>query len=247
MELEQGEYRLEITHPGYDAISEVVKLDRETVERTFELVRASGVLLLENFDPQSNVFIDGTYMDISEGTIVMPTGIYNITVERDGYEKKSDRVTLMAGEKRRFNAALTRKTALRALLRSAVIPGAGQFYTGQSNKAALFSILFLGGLAASVVYDRSMEDAIGRYDDNRDSYLRSYSGGKITSYRTAMVRQYDKIESFEKSRNLSIVFTAVVWAAGVLDCLLLPPKYGVQKRITLNPDFTGCRVNVALD
>ncbi len=91
----------------------------------------------------------------------------------------------------------------RALWRSAVIPGWGQFYKGQKRKAVLTGAVFWGSLAATLI-------AYRKEKNTRQDYLRAVQPADITT-------QYDTYNRWHKNRQLLSYAAAAVWLINMLD------------------------------
>ncbi len=77
------------------------------------------------------------------------SGTYRVEAHLPGYESWSGEMTFGPGAVQNVRIRLSHRTTMKAVLRSMVIPGWGQAYTGQSGKSAVFLVsefAALGGL-----------------------------------------------------------------------------------------------------
>ncbi len=116
------------------------------------------------------------------------------------------------------------KTTKGAVLRSALVPGLGQHYSGCNKRSIIYpalEILMIGGIVwANSQYNTSIDD----YDVIKIDYLNSVSDNQINSNRDLMLSTYDDIESYENQRNYFIIAAVGVWIVNILDAAFFEPK-----------------------
>jgi hypothetical protein len=100
------------------------------------------------------------------------------------------------------------RTPLNAGLRSAILPGWGQFFNGQSAKGyILVGSAVVSGAAAILMYNKA-ENTYNEYKDN----------GRIDG------KLYDDYTSQINSANMFVYLYAAVWTFGVVDACVGVPK-----------------------
>ncbi|MCJ7508605.1 MAG: PEGA domain-containing protein, partial [candidate division Zixibacteria bacterium] len=90
------------------------------------------------------------------------SGEYKIKAFKRGYESWSSRVWFNQGNPHQLAIDLKPKNRLKAGLRSALIPGWGQFYCEEKGKSFIMGISTLGAVVAFVFADN---DYSNKYDD----------------------------------------------------------------------------------
>lgn len=93
-------------------------------------------------------------------------------------------------------------------LRSALLPGWGQFYKGQKKRGIIIGGLFLTSLAATGI---SLVQESAKHDDYRQS-----------REPTEIEKNYNSYNNWYKRRKFFTVTTISIWAVGILDALFMP-------------------------
>ncbi|WP_328590980.1 PEGA domain-containing protein [Methanofollis fontis] len=96
-----GTYNVTVELDGYDPATEVVTLTKdETEDVSFTLVQQLGTLQINSTPSGAAVYLNGTATgDLTNATLEdKPVGIYNVTVELNGYDPATEIVTLSKDE-----------------------------------------------------------------------------------------------------------------------------------------------------
>ncbi len=116
------------------------------------------------------------------------------------------------------------KTTKGAVLRSTLVPGLGQHYSGYNKRSIIYpalELLMIGGIAwANSQYNTTIDD----YDVIKIDYLNSVSDEQINLNRDLMLSTFDDIESYENQRNYFIIAAVGVWIVNILDAAFFEPK-----------------------
>lgn len=153
-------------------------------------------------------------------------GDYEVTADLAGYERWRRRIHLIEGETRDLDIRLSRKTAIKGALRSAIVPGWGQFYAGRSAKGTVF----LAGTAAAaggLLWTHEIyQDDLDELRDLRQEYQNARTVEEIERLRPLVeAKRHDADRSFDR-RQLMLFITGGIYAASLLDALLLFPGPG---------------------
>ncbi len=189
----------------------------------------SGLTITSN-PPGAEVILEGDAMV----TGVTPTafrypliGEYKVVVRKHGYEDYKSRLVLDPSKEFSLDVNLSRKTGIKAAVRSMFIPGWGQHYTDQNTKSLLFAGLFAGAAAFYFIADHDFDDkeddfvrARGEYDEAvkraaGDTELR----GLLQTLTSAQQDAYDS----ENVRRVAIGTVIGAWGLNILDALLFTP------------------------
>ncbi len=176
-------------------------------------------------------------------------GEYRLDVRMYGYESHSARVALDPALPLTIDVTLTPKTRFKAALRSMVIPGWGQRYSGQRSKAFAFAFLTAGSAAAVLIADR-------RFDDEYDTYqtrLREYDAATTDVeqerlYPGLIAAQNDAYDA-ENFRRITMGVAIGVWGLNLLDALIFFPHKpdGFRiKGLTVAPTVDFQQVGISL-
>lgn len=150
-------------------------------------------------------------------------GTYRVSAEVRGYERWSRTLSFSPGDVRELEIQLDRKTALKAAVRSALVPGWGQRYNDQPTKGWVLlsgAALAGGGLAWShIVYSGRVDD----FEDARDAYLREKNVDALSGRREKMEREAEQADDAYTLRKGWLIGLGAVYAASVIDALFLSP------------------------
>jgi len=153
-------------------------------------------------------------------------GAYDVRAVMRGYEDWEGH-TLLSGTRRdSMNIRLTQKTPLRAGLRSAIVPGWGQFYNGQRQKGTLFFLAEVAALGGTLWADVKRQDAMDDYEAARREYLAADQIDEIEAAYEVMLRKFDDLEKWHAQRRRLAYVAAAVWVANVVDATVLFPAPG---------------------
>jgi hypothetical protein len=178
------------------------------------------------------------------------SGPYKLKASRDGYESYETELNLTGGTPLRVNIKLAPKTRFKAFLRSAVIPGWGQFYSGQNSRGVLFGV---AALASGVVTLIAQED----FQDKRDTYeelLDDFNEERSIEIRRQMEDEINlaREEAYdaETFRNVSLGVLAAVWTYNIIDAVIFFPDRKYESdvpRVSLNAgdDLSGVNLNLS--
>lgn len=170
------------------------------------------------------------------------SGYYRITAHLEGYETYHSSVVLSGHEATTIDIRMVPKTRLKAGLRSLVIPGWGQMYSGQHTKGLLITVgSAAAGLTAGLLHVRFARER-DQYNDFRDKFSATRS---VTEREKMLAQLYhfqkDAYDS-ERDRNIGLGILAGVWLYNVLDAVLFFPDYSISitgANLSLRPDIMG--------
>ncbi len=174
-------------------------------------------------------------------------GLYKITAFREGYETHNSSIVFSGRDATSINIQLRPKTRVRAGVRSLIIPGWGQRYSGAKTKGTLMTAgALIGGLTVGILHLK--------FDSERDEYfdfLNQYNSKRTVAEREAMLPQLyqEQKEAYdaEQARNLGGAILAGFWIYNFLDAVLFFPDYGIQvsgANLSLEPQYDGEMVSL---
>ena len=172
---------------------------------------------------------DYTVAGVTPTTFSQPLqGFYTISVHRDGFETYRSSIVLTGRDVTNIEIQLTPKTRFRTGLRSLLIPGWGQRYSGSGTRGTLLTI---GALATATVTGLLYLD----FDDKRDEYYRvkrRFKDTREVSGREAMLDELYEAQraayDAEQDKNLGIGILVGFWAYNVIDAVLFFPDYDMN-------------------
>lgn len=149
-------------------------------------------------------------------------GDYRLTVSMPGYESRSQWLTVHPDESLVLESVLSRKTGLKAALRSVLIPGWGQLYSEHKSKAMVFAGLTLASATAFLIADLRFDN---KYDDYKVAKDRYYAATTIADRQRlwpVMEEAQRTAYDAEDVRRVTVGVVGVVYALNVLDALFFP-------------------------
>jgi hypothetical protein len=214
--------------------------------------QATGAVTIKTDPPGAWVTLkgDGSVSGLSPALFQQPLiGEYSLIAKKPGYETKSTKVLLQPGRPLEFSMKLSRKTGLKAGLRSIIIPGWGQRYSEREGRGLAFlGLTVLSGVAYLIV-DNNFDKKLGEYSRIKFRYdsLSSAEDRQALwpSLRNAQNDAYD----LEDIRRVTIGLTAGFWIVSVLDAVLrFPDTPGTVpiKGLTLAPEVKPGEIGLTL-
>ncbi len=118
---------------------------------------------------------------------------------------------------------LTKKTPLKAIVRTTLVPGWGHYYVGERNKGWIYGFLCATGTFFAVDYYLDYKDQVNRYDLSQNYYRLLQTQGQSISeleiaYQTVLDEEREADKTFRKCQWAAGI-TAGVWALNVIDML----------------------------
>ena len=153
-------------------------------------------------------------------------GTFEVRAYMGGYNEWTGYAALSPTRVDSISIRLSRKTPVGSGLRSALIPGWGQFYTGQKLKGSAFLVVE-AGLAAGLLWsDAKRHDAENEYEDALRTYQAADQVDEIEAAYAERLRTFDEYEKWHERRKKWAYAVAAVWLVNVLDASLLMPSTG---------------------
>jgi hypothetical protein len=153
-------------------------------------------------------------------------GAYAVRAVKAGFEPWEGYIVVSATRRDSLAIRLVSKTPLRAGLRSAILPGWGQYYTGQKGKGSAFAIAEVAALAGVFWTDVKRSEAEDDYEDAKAAYDSADQADEIEAAYAELLRAYDDLEKWHEQRKRWSYAAVAVWLANVLDATLLFPAQG---------------------
>ncbi len=174
-------------------------------------------------------------------------GVYELRASKIGYEIARARTVLSATRVDSIHVRLTRKTKAGAGLRSAVVPGWGQFYGDQPGKGTLFFVAGAVAVGGFLWADANRSDAEDEYAAARGVYSEAEQIEEIEDAYDEVLRTFDEFDEWHTRRKYWIYAAGAVWAASILDALVLQDPGGASFADLASRDESGLYAHVAPD
>jgi len=165
-------------------------------------------------------------------------GDYRLVIRLHGYETYSTRVNLDPARPMELSVTLAARTQVKAALRSVVIPGWGQHYSGQKTKAAALLLLSAGSAVAYLIADGRFDDKYDVYQTKLQEYDATTNYDDLVRLQPGLAEAQREAYDAENVRRIALGVAAGVWAFNVLDNFLFFPHHPTGFRVkglTLTP------------
>lgn len=150
-------------------------------------------------------------------------GVYKVKVSKGGYESQIGRLMIVPNRGHVLTAKFTPVSRARILLRSAVLPGWGQFHSGNKVKGTVWATLQASALVAALLQNSQYKKAV---DDHYTSVERYRNATNIEDIKQSRLEMRQKSQAADKAyddRQITLALAAGIWAFNVLDTAFLSP------------------------
>ncbi|MFH1865228.1 MAG: DUF5683 domain-containing protein [Candidatus Eisenbacteria bacterium] len=191
--------------------------------------RGSGSVVITSSPPGAVVELRGehAYSGVTPWRLDRGlSGVYEILATKTGYADWTGSTSVSAGRTDSLFIRMTRKSQMATGLRSAILPGWGQFYAGQTLKGTVFLLAEAGAVTGALIADSKREDAMRIHERAIRAYNSADQVDEIEAAYDEMLNAFDDVERWHENRKRWIYAAGAVWIANVLDATLLVPSDG---------------------
>lgn len=151
------------------------------------------------------------------------SGRFRAEITRPGYETWKGDLTFVPGSTRNIEIRLSRKTRVKAALRSLIIPGWGQVYSENKSRGYLITSGVIITGATLYYLDRRFDNKKSDFDIARKNYDAATRIDERNALKAILDdRQHDAYRA-ETDRNTAFAIGVALWGYNVLDALLFFP------------------------
>jgi hypothetical protein len=185
-------------------------------------------ILIQTTPSGATVYLKGDFEYIAKTPANLPTnltGLYKAKITRPGYESWKGDLTFIPGNANNFNIELKRKTRFKAGLRSLLIPGWGQVYSGNTTRGGIITLC--AAVAAGGLYflDKEYQDKRSDYDIASQAYYSSGSSiDEKNRLKAIMNMQQRRAYNAETDRRNAFYLLAGIWSYNLLDAVVFFPN-----------------------
>lgn len=154
------------------------------------------------------------------------SGVYEVHATKPGYADWTGSTSLSSTRHDSLYIRMNRKTAVATGVRSALCPGWGQFYAGQTLKGSVFLLSEAGAVWGIIYTDSKRSDAMRDHERAIRAYNSADQVDDIADAYDAMLDAFDDVERWHESRKRWIYTAGAIWLVNVLDATLLTPNEG---------------------
>jgi hypothetical protein len=190
---------------------------------------SEGILLSTN-PSGATVHLFGPYDIVANAPARIPadiSGRFRATVTRPGYETWKGEVSFVPGGNNDVEFMLSRKTRLKAAVRSLLIPGWGQRYYGESTRGSLYTAGVVVSAVGAYAMDRYYHKKRSEYNVARSDYYSATSIEERLRLKDVLDDKQRAAYDAETDRRTILVLGAALWTFNILDALLFFPEQDV--------------------
>jgi len=218
------------------------------------LLSQSGGTLEVTSDPSGTVInLEGEFKlaGVTPTVFDQPlTGPYELTASREGYETYHTKINLTGGTPLSINISLAPKTRFKAFIRSLVIPGWGQFYSGERTRGTLFGLSTLASGVTLLISEFDYQDKKDKYDEFLTEFRDERSIERKKQMEDMLDRFREDAYDSETTRNITLGVLAAVWVYNLFDAVIFFPDKKYESRVpelSLNTSRDMTRIGLALN
>jgi len=216
-----------------------------------EGTKSESGLVITSVPSGATVFLEGEYSLNATTPATLPLnlkGKYKIRALKEGYEGWSTSIWLDGTTPKLISITLAPKTRLKGALRSAIIPGWGQYYYGEKKKSFLFSLATLGAAAAFAITDNDFSYKNDAFVAARNDYNAAPS--VEDKYRLKQILDEKQRQAYdaENIRRTTLVLVGAAWGFNFLDALIFYPSLkeslNISSSISIDPAKKGMKLSL---
>lgn len=177
--------------------------------------------------PGATVYLRGELDLVANTPASLPetiSGRYKAEITRPGYETWKGDFTFLPGRPNSIAIRLSKKTRAKAALRSFIIPGWGQIYSGNKFRGYAISTGAVAAAAAIFHLDRRFDKKKADFEVAQEDYLNAMAIEDRIALKAILDERQNDAYDAETDRNTAIAIGVGLWTYNVIDALLFFPE-----------------------
>ncbi|MDP8206352.1 MAG: PEGA domain-containing protein [Candidatus Electryonea clarkiae] len=231
-DLKFGEYKIEVKANGHYSFSTTLTLAEPRSYDVYATLKMhTGDITFSRLPNGARVLIDGQSVGHAPlNPIPKPVGTYTVNLSSPGYDGETTQMVEVTkkGVSEVVNN-LVAKSHARALLKSALLPGAGQQYLDRHSAGSLYYWAEVGllGYLGYNAYNYNKE--IDAYNVLVDEYRTARNRQTATAKGLEMNEAFGKVEDAEKKWKSAMVYIIGVYVINLADAMFWPTPGQLSK------------------
>ena len=221
-----GKHDLSIDLPDYISFDTTITINSmNPLLRISKRLRRSVAFLNMNVRPaNSEIFIDGKFI---QRPVVqdypLNYGQHTVEVMKRGYYAYDRTFIINRSDPVSLNIDLEPKSKTSAVLFSMVIPGTGQYYSGNKSKGIFMSVTFITCLAGGYILNSIYEDERKKFQNYQSVYEQTIDVNLISESHSRMMNSYDKMKNMHDFAAIAAACAGTIWLYSLFDNLFFFP------------------------
>ncbi len=177
------------------------------------------------------------------------SGKYEVIVSREGYETYRSVSYFSESQNSQLDIELKPKTRTKAFFRSAIFPGWGQRYYGNSKKSTFITLGAIASVTGYLIVKDDYDTKVESYNDAREAFAAATQWDDLVRLEGNVRHTQGEANDAEDKVNVMIAAAVGVYVFNLLDNILFFPQhssYTEYKAITAAPAVTDDRVGITL-
>jgi hypothetical protein len=182
--------------------------------------------IINSDPPGATITLNGDYKLSATTPCRLPdniSGKFEMVAVMPGYESWKGDITILPGQKNNFSFGLSPKTRMKAALRSLFMPGWGQYYSGQKEKAFLLNVGTVAFGIGTVMADSDFRRKRDDYNQALIDLSNATTFEETEILRSAAIEKNREAYDSETRRNALFIITAGLWAYNIIDAVIFFP------------------------
>ncbi len=211
---------------------------------------SSSGLTVSTHPPGARVILAGDMTIKGLSPIGFPgelQGKYKLTVREDGYETYRQTLFLHPGRPMELTFSLKPKTRFKAALRSLIVPGWGQIYSGRTGKGVFFTILAAGTAGFYFIANDDFNEKLDDYNRINSRYKNAGTEAEKAALYSLLGNAKQEAYDAESKRLIAIGGIIGLWGLNLIDALFFFPQE--KGNVTVNsltikpnPNYGGAQI-----
>jgi len=181
----------------------------------------------------------------------MVPGNYQFQIEHGKYNNLKSSFTIREGRLDTLKISLFPKKHSAGILFSALIPGAGQYYSEAKIRGTGIFVLQFATLYLSYNYATAHRNKAAEYREVETEYLTSISLTDVQNTWTEMNRKYDEVENLKNLRDGFFIAAGLVYLVNIIDIVFIEkfpsPLQNTEMGINYNPNTDNTKIAATIN
>lgn len=184
--------------------------------------------MIDTNPPGAFLTLDGEYQLSATSPCQIPDNIignYRLKAKLPGYESWNGEILILPNQDNAFSLKLSPKTRLKASLRSLIIPGWGQYYSGQKTRSLIVGLGTIGAGIGAYIADNDFRKKRDDYNDVKIDLANARTQEEIDRLWELTRKKNREAYDAETTRNTLTGIAIGMWVYNVLDAMVFFPEH----------------------
>lgn len=225
-----GMHTIKVAREGYSSFTQSIDVHAYAPVR----ITASLTVAPATLSTKGSVKADFYLNDVRIGTapadgVEVQPGEYEISFRRKGYEEVEKEISIVGGKSYSIPYTLVKKDESKAIWKSALFPGLGQFYQDRDGMGYLFGVSFAAAMAGLAIIQFDVASKTSDYNAAYDAYTMSTNLSELPALRANLNSADAKLRDAETVRTYASIGAGAVYVLSLIDVLISTPDWGGEQ------------------